>query len=128
MKSFLIKWKTNGTITPPQTLVVGEDYRSAIINTFHHNCIDAVQTYEEVKPYFLNLRVNELPFSFPITLYYTKHGNGKTFLQHYTAVLNNEFIHKALLETKKEQHSHIGDICKSFFSKINSKYSSYEVE
>ena len=54
MKYFLIKWKTNGTITPPQTLVVGEDYRSALINTFHHNCIDAVQTYEEVKPYFLN--------------------------------------------------------------------------
>lgn len=126
MKSFLVRWKTNGTVVPPETLVIGESFQEAIKAYFHFNCINAVMTYEEVKPYFLTLRVAELPYSFPITLYYVQHGNGKVFLRHYNAVLNNEVILEALKKVHKESHNCIGTLTKSFFNKVNNVYSCIE--
>lgn len=119
-QAFLVKWKHNGTIRPAHTLILGESFTDALRQHFHFNAVDAVETYEVVKPYFLNVRVNTLPYTFPITLYYTQHGAGKVYLKHYAAVLNNEVIFNALKDVSAEDHLSLNSLVKSFFNKVNS--------
>lgn len=118
MKSYLITWKHNSGFRHTPSLIRGSSFPEAMKTFFHKDAINAVQTYEEINPYFLNIKTSSFQYPLPVTIYYTQHGNGKIYLKWVDGMLTEE-INKAIQNTSIKSFNNISSLAKDIYSQIN---------
>lgn len=92
MKTFIVYWKKNGDSQPFSSLIQGESWTHAVEVNFHVKSLNAIETYEEVSPYFIMVDHPGYPYPIPVTMYYTQHGNGRLYLKKVVSPLPTQGI------------------------------------
>ena len=118
MKTFLISWKHNSGFQHTPSLIRGESYTEAMVTHFHKDALNAVMNYEEVKPWFMNIKTRSFQHPLPVTLYYTQHGTGKVYIKWLDGMVNEE-IKAAVRITAKKSFNYINEVAKDIYDQIN---------
>lgn len=118
MKTFLITWKHNSGFQHAPSLVRGESYPDAMRAHFHVDAMNAVMNYEEVKPWFMNIKTRSFQHPLPVTVYYTQHGTGKIFIRWLDGMVNEE-IRLAVKNTAQKNFKYINEVNADILNQMN---------
>lgn len=118
MKTYMITWKHNSGFQHTPSIVRGNSFPEAMRASFHHDAMAGVMNYEEIVPYFLNVRVSYFQHPLPVTIYYTQHGSGKVYLKWVDGMVD-ENIRAALKKAATETHQGVQMLVKSFYKHLN---------
>lgn len=118
MNTYLITWKHNSGFQHRPSLIRGESYTQAMHTHFHKDAVDAVRTYEEVKPWFMNIKTKAFQYPLPVTVYYTQHGNGKIYIK-WVDGMTTEEIMVAIRNTSTKSFNFINEVAKDIYDQIN---------
>lgn len=118
MKTFLVTWKANSGFRHTPSLIRGNSYPEAMRVNFHKDATNAVQNYEEVFPWFMNIKLKSFQYPVPVTLYYTQHGNGKVYVKWIDGMVSED-IRKAVSNSAKKDFFNIQIFCKDVYNQLN---------
>lgn len=117
IKAYLITWKTNSGFQHVPSLIRGNSFPEAMKINFHHDAIDAVRTYEEVTPYFLHICTSAFVHALPVTVYYTKHGDGKIYIKWVEGQMTDN-IRQAIREVSTLGLKHMNEVATAIYSRV----------
>lgn len=118
MNTYLITWKHNSGFQHRPSLIRGESYTQAMHTHFHKDAVNAVMNYEEVKPWFMNIKTKSFQHPLPVTVYYTQHGNGKIYIK-WVDGMTTEEIMVAIRNTSTKSFKFINEVAKDIYDQIN---------
>lgn len=118
MNTYLITWKHNSGFQHRPSLIRGESYTQAMHTHFHKDAVNAVMNYEEVKPWFMNIKTKAFQYPLPVTVYYTQHGNGKIYIK-WVDGMTTEEIMVAIRNTSTKSFKFINEVAKDIYDQIN---------
>ena len=118
MNTYLITWKHNSGFQHRPSLIRGESYTQAMHTHFHKDAVNAVMNYEEVKPWFMNIKTKSFQHPLPVTVYYTQHGNGKVYIK-WVDGMTTEEIMVAIRNTSTKSFKFINEVAKDIYDQIN---------
>ena len=118
MKTFLISWKHNSGFQHTPSLIRGVSFPEAMVTHFHKDAINAVMNYEEVKPWFMNIKTKSFQHPLPVTLYYTQHGTGKVYIKWLDGMVNEE-IKAAVKVASTKGYRYINEVASDIYHQIN---------
>lgn len=118
MNTYLITWKHNSGFQHRPSLIRGESYTQAMHTHFHKDAVNAVMNYEEVKPWFMNIKTKAFQHPLPVTVYYTQHGNGKIYIK-WVDGMTTEEIMVAIRNTSTKSFKFINEVAKDIYDQIN---------
>ena len=117
MNTYLITWKHNSGFQHRPSVIRGESYTQAMHTHFHKDAVNAVMNYEEVKPWFMNIKTKAFQHPLPVTVYYTQHGNGKIYIK-WVDGMTTEEIMVAIRNTSTKSLSLLMKSLKIFTTKL----------
>ena len=118
MKTFLITWKTNSGFRHTPSLIRGNSYPEAMKVNFHKDATNAVQNYEEVFPWFMNIKLKSFQYPVPVTLYYTQHGKGKIYIKWIDGMVSED-IRNAVINTSTKNYCFINEVANDIYRQFN---------
>ena len=118
MNTYLITWKRNSGFQHAPSLIRGESYPDAMRNAFHKDAVNAVMNYEEVKPWFMNIKTKSFQHPLPVTIYYTQHGTGRIYIKWIDGMVNEE-IRVAVKNTSLKNFKYINEVAVDIYYQIN---------
>lgn len=118
MKTYLVSWKHNSGFQHAPSLIRGSSFPEAMKTSFHVDAMNAVMNYEEVKPYFMNIKTKSFQYPLPVTLYYTQHGTGKIYIKWIDGMVTEE-IRNAVRKTSTKVFKYINEVTMDIYDQIN---------
>ena len=118
MNTYLITWKHNSGFQHRPSLIRGESYTQAMHTHFHKDAVNAVMNYEEVKPWFMNIKTKAFQHPLPVTVYYTQHGTGKIYIKWIDGMVTEE-IRNAVRKTSTKVFKYINEVTMDIYDQIN---------
>ena len=118
MKTFLISWKHNSGFQHKPSLIRGESFTQAMVTYFHKDAINAVMIYEEVSPWFMNVKTKSFQYAIPVTIYYTQHGDGKIYIKWLDGMVTEEIL-SAVKVASTKGYRYINEVASDIYHQIN---------